>query len=128
MRLVLRGSTNFHSYDPFSCTIYGAIQYCYSFCYSTIALSVSTNESNSTLFSSIEVPQLQPVSYKRYFRCNNCFLLLVYTIHLSLSTELVDPPPMGTFYMKHALFELLALKNKKTFIFLFYSFQFEPLK
>ena len=29
---------------------------------------------------------LQPVSYKRYFRCNNCFLLLVYTIHLSLST------------------------------------------
>ena len=37
--------------------------------------------------------QLQPVSYKRYFRCNNCFLLLVYTIHLSLSTK-VDPPPM----------------------------------
>ena len=37
--------------------------------------------------------QLQPVSYKRYFRCNNGFLLLVYTIHLSLSTK-VDPPPM----------------------------------
>ena len=37
------------------------------------------------------------VSYKRYFRCNNCFLLLVYTIHLSLSTDLVDPSPMGTF-------------------------------
>ena len=47
--------------------------------------------------------QLQPVSYKSYFRCNNCFLLLVYTINLSLSTDLVDPPPMGTFYMKHAL-------------------------
>ena len=25
---------------------------------------------------------IQPVSYKRYFRCNNCLLLLVYTIHL----------------------------------------------
>ena len=46
---------------------------------------------------------LQPVSYKRYFRCNNCFLLLVYTIHISLSTNLVDPPPMGTIYMKHPL-------------------------
>ena len=46
---------------------------------------------------------IQPVLYKRYFRCNNCFLLLVYTINLSLSTDLVDPPPMGTFYMKHAL-------------------------
>ena len=46
---------------------------------------------------------IQPVSYKRYFRCNNCLLLLVYTINLSLSlcTDLVDPPPMGTFYMKH---------------------------
>ena len=43
------------------------------------------------------------VSYKRYFRCNNCFLLLVYTIHLSLSTDLADPPPIGKFYMKHAL-------------------------
>ena len=35
---------------------------------------------------------VQPVSYKRYFRCNNCFLLLVYTINLSLSMDLVDPP------------------------------------
>ena len=47
--------------------------------------------------------EIQPVSYKRYFRCNNCFLLLVYTIHLSLSTNLVDPPPMRTIYMKHSL-------------------------
>ena len=47
---------------------------------------------------------IQPVSYKRYFRCNNCILLLVYTIHLSLSTKLVDPPPMGTIYMRHPLF------------------------
>ena len=31
----------------------------------------------------------------RFFRCNNCFLLLVYTIHLSLRTDLVDPPPIG---------------------------------
>ena len=46
---------------------------------------------------------IQPVSYKRYFRCNNCFLLLVYTIHLSLSTNLVDPPPMRTIHMKHPL-------------------------
>ena len=46
---------------------------------------------------------VQPVSYKRYFRCNNRFLLLVYTNNLSLSTDLVDPPPMRTFYMKHAL-------------------------
>ena len=49
--------------------------------------------------------EVQPVSYKRYFRCNNCFLLLMYTINLSLSTDLVDPPPIGTFYMKHALQE-----------------------
>ena len=47
--------------------------------------------------------KIQPVSHKRYFRCNNCFLLLVFTINLSRSTDLVDPPPMGTFYMKHAL-------------------------
>ena len=47
---------------------------------------------------------IQPISYKRYFRCNNCFLHLVYTIHLLLSTNLVDPPPMGTIYMKHPLF------------------------
>ena len=46
---------------------------------------------------------VQPVSYKRYFRRNNYFLLLVYTINLSLRTDLVDPPPMGTFYMKHAI-------------------------
>ena len=47
--------------------------------------------------------KLQPVSYKRYFRRNNCFLLLVYTIHLSLSKGFVDPPPMGTIYMKRPL-------------------------
>ena len=46
---------------------------------------------------------IQAVSYKRYFRCNICFLLLVYTIHLSLCTSLVDPPSMGTIYMKHPL-------------------------
>ena len=46
---------------------------------------------------------LQPVSYKRYFRCINCFLILVYTIHLSLITNLVDPPPTRTIYMKHPL-------------------------
>ena len=50
---------------------------------------------------------LQSVSYKRYFRCNNCFLLLVYTIHLSLSTDLEDPPPMGTIYIKHPLAKCL---------------------
>ena len=47
--------------------------------------------------------EIQPVSYKRYFRCNSCFLLLVYTINPSLSTDLVDPPPMRTFYMKSAV-------------------------
>ena len=54
---------------------------------------------------------IQPVSYKRYFRCNNCLLLLVYTINLSLSTALVDPPPMGTFYMKHALCSMFIRKK-----------------
>ena len=49
--------------------------------------------------------QVQPVSYKRYFRYNNCFLLLMYTINPSLSTNLVDPPPMRTIYMKHPLAE-----------------------
>ena len=38
----------------------------------------------------IHVLMIQPVSYKRYFRCINCFLRLVYTINLSLSTDLVD--------------------------------------
>ena len=47
--------------------------------------------------------QVQPVSYKRYFRCNNCFLFLLCTINLSLSTDLDDPPLMETFYMKHAV-------------------------
>ena len=44
------------------------------------------------------------MSYKRYFLCKKCFLLLVYTISLSLSIDFVDPPPMETFYMKHALY------------------------
>ena len=58
--------------------------------------------------------QLQHVSYKRYFRCNNCFLLLVYTTHLSLNTNLVDPPPMRTIYMKHPLpADGLSLQIKK---------------
>ena len=50
------------------------------------------------------------MSYKRFFRCNDCFLLLVYIIHLSL----VDPPPrLGTIYLKHALYYM-----KKLYLFL----------
>ena len=60
---------------------------------------------------------VQPVSYKRYFRCNNSFLLLVFTINRSLSTDLVDPPPMGTFYMKHELYKMKAShRQSKNFI------------
>ena len=33
----------------------------------------------------------------------------MYTIHLSLSTNLVDPPPMRTIYMKHPLPEQFDL-------------------
>ena len=57
-----------------------------------------------------------------YFRCNNWFLLLVYTIHLSLSTNLVDPPPMRTIYMKHPLCKS-AFKSQDDYIYklLFYS-------
>ena len=40
---------------------------------------------------------------KGIFGVTIVFLLLVYTIHLSLRTNLVDPPPMGTIYMKHPL-------------------------
>ena len=58
---------------------------------------------------------VQPVSYKRYFRCNNFLLLLVYTINLSLSTDLVDPPPMGTCYMKHPLPEAIKSKSYLTY-------------
>ena len=49
------------------------------------------------IHSFINIHNIQPV-----LRCNNCFLLLVYTIriHPSLSTDLVDPPPKGTIYMK----------------------------
>ena len=41
-----------------------------------------------------------------FFQCNTCLLLLVYTIHLSLSTDSVDSPTMETIYMKHALCEM----------------------
>ena len=54
-------------------------------------------------FLRISSHDIQPVSYKWFFRCNYCLLLLVYTIHLSLSTDLIDPPSMGTIYIKHAL-------------------------
>ena len=43
---------------------------------------------------------IQPVSYKRYFLCNNCVLLLVYAINLSLSTDLVDHYGENTFSVK----------------------------
>jgi len=46
---------------------------------------------------------IQPVSYKRYFRCNNCVLLLVHAINLSLSTDLVDPYGENTFSVKPPL-------------------------
>ena len=46
-------------------------------------------------------------------QCNNCFLLLVYTINLSLSTYLVDPPQMGTFYMKHAFSLIFPLFKQR---------------
>ena len=47
---------------------------------------------------------IQPVSFKRYFRCNNCVLLLVYAINLSLSTDLVDPYGENTFSVKPPLY------------------------
>ena len=50
---------------------------------------------------------LQPVSYKRYFRCKNCVLLLVYAINLSLSTDLVDPYGENTFSVKPPVCVLL---------------------
>ena len=67
---------------------------------------------------------VQPVSYKRYFRCNNCVLLLVYAINLSLSTDLVDPYGENTFSVKPPIGQrrkqnirsqegLLQLMNKK---------------
>ena len=46
---------------------------------------------------------IQPVSYKRYFWCNNCVLLLVYAINLSLNTDLVDPYGENTFSVKPPL-------------------------
>ena len=41
-------------------------------------------------------------------RPKTCFLLLVYNIHLSLSTDLVDLPPMATIYRKQALTYLVG--------------------
>ena len=81
----------FHKLHKTSKTILCAILHFKEFLFSFILIE------NNCIF------YIQPVSYKRYFRCNNCFLLLVYTINLSLRTDLVEPPPMGTFYMKHAL-------------------------
>ena len=57
---------------------------------------------------------LQPVSYKRYFRCYNCVLLLVYAINLSLSTDLVDPYGENTFSKKPPL----ALYNTRVILFM----------
>ena len=70
--------------------------------------------------------KIQPVSYKRYFRCNNCFLLIVYTIHLSLSTDLVDPPPLRTLYIKHPLLE--AHSHVKRFTKLQYAQKYDFLQ
>ena len=67
--------------------------------------------------------KVQPVSYKRFFRCNNCFLLLVYTINLSLSTYLIETPPMGTLYMKHTLYYFILIVSS-----LFQSFDLYPNK
>ena len=47
--------------------------------------------------------EVQPVSYKRYYRCNNCVLLLVYAINISLRTDLVDPYGENTFSVKPPL-------------------------
>ena len=52
---------------------------------------------------------IQPVSYKRYFRCNNCVLLLLYAINLSLSTDLVDPYSENTSSVKPPLLYLTIL-------------------
>ena len=55
----------------------------------------------------------------------SCFLLLVYTIHLSQSTDLVNPPPMRTIYMKHVLawllnyiFNRMPIRGRQTVYFL----------
>ena len=46
---------------------------------------------------------VQPVSYKRYFRCNNRVPLPVYAINPSPSTDLVDPYGENTFSVKPPL-------------------------
>ena len=48
-----------------------------------------------------------------------CFLLLVNTINISLSTDLVDPPPMGTFYMKHTLSVTVSRLVRQQFCYWF---------
>ena len=76
--------------------------------YDYLNVIVSTVKNKFTYILCYNDLYIQPVSYKRYFRCTNCFLLLVYTINLSLLTDLVDPAPMGTFYMKHAIYILVV--------------------
>ena len=53
------------------------------------------------------------INDKRFFRWNKCFLLLVYTIHLPLSSDLVDlPPPDGN----HLYETRFMLKTKSKMI------------
>ena len=59
--------------------------------------------------------ELQPVSYKRYFRCNNCFLLLVYTINLSQSKDLVDPPPPADGNLLYETWVSILNKTNKSY-------------
>ena len=87
----------------FSCFPFRTFPYNYDLLETCVFLTEFTSIHNFQTVHDL----VQPVSYKRY----NCFLLLVYTINLSLSRDLVYPPPMGTFYMKHAL--ALALKIYK---------------
>ena len=50
---------------------------------------------NGYVGKSVSQSHLQHVSYKRYFQCNNYFLLLVYTINLSLKNRFGRPATDG---------------------------------
>ena len=80
--------------------------------YFSFCISVGSYKSCGKICYHLRIDNIQPVLYKRFFRCNNCFLLLVYTIHLSLSTDLVDPPPPDGKHLYETPVSLTICKNK----------------
>ena len=67
-----------------------------------------------TLFDErcLSIPLSLKYKYQRKIHKKNMILICIWP----LSSHLVDPPPMGTLYMKHALFNFWKEKEEKRVI------------